>query len=42
MIYFIFAIYLCFWEAYFEYLESCDFSSENANIETYRCIRVYV
>ena len=23
---------LCFGEAYFEYFESCDFSSENTNI----------
>ena len=30
---------LCFGEAYFE---SCDFSSENTNIETYRWIHVYV
>ena len=30
---------LCFGEAYFE---SCDFSHENTNIETYRCIRLYV
>ena len=30
---------LCFREAYFE---SCDFSSENANIETYRWIHVYL
>jgi hypothetical protein len=33
---------LCFGEAYFEYFESCDFSHENTNIKTYRCIRVYV
>ena len=38
----IFANYLCLGEAYFEYLESCDFFRENTNIETYRCIRVYV
>ena len=24
---------LCFGEAYFEYFESCDFSSENTNID---------
>jgi hypothetical protein len=29
-------------EAYFEYFESCDFSRQNTNIETIRCIRVYV
>ena len=33
---------LCFGEAYFEYFESCDFSREYTNIETYRCIRLYV
>ena len=38
----IFASYLWFGEEYFEYLESCDFSRENTNMETYRCIRVYV
>ena len=32
---------LCFGESYFEYFESCDFSRENTNIETYRCIRFY-
>ena len=30
--------YLRFGEAYFEYLESFDFSREDTNIETYRCI----
>jgi hypothetical protein len=36
--------YICkrFGEAYFEYFESCDFSRQNTNIETIRCIRVYV
>ena len=29
------------WTMYFEYFESCHFSRENTNIETYRYIRVY-
>ena len=32
---------LCFGEAYLNILNH-DFSRENTNIETYRCIRVYV
>jgi hypothetical protein len=33
---------LCFGEAYFLYFETCDYSRENTNIETYRCIHLYV
>ena len=33
---------LCFGETYFLYFETCDFSRENTNIETYRCINLYV